>query len=97
MIEWFTRSHSDIMAEYGRTIPSIAFFHIPTYASRAFQQSGVDSLTEPGINEDVPVNQQGYMWDSRDYTGQDIPFMEALLRTEGLIASFSGHDHGNDW
>ncbi|KAL4916360.1 Metallo-dependent phosphatase-like protein [Aspergillus aurantiobrunneus] len=97
VIEWFAASHSEIMGQYARVIPSLAFFHIPAYAARAFQNDGVDSRTEPGINDDIPVKQQGYLWDGDNYMGQDIPFMEALLRTEGLIASFSGHDHGNDW
>lgn len=97
VIEWFNGTRSELMNRYGRAIPSLAFFHIPTYAARAFQNAGIDGRTEPGINEDVPVKQQGYLWDSENYMGQDIPFMQALLATEGLIASFSGHDHGNDW
>jgi hypothetical protein len=32
-----------------------------------------------------------------NYSGQDIPFMKAMLETKGLIATFSGHDHGDDW
>lgn len=31
------------------------------------------------------------------YSGQDIPFMSALLNITGLLAVFSGHDHGDDW
>ena len=31
------------------------------------------------------------------YGGADIPFMTALVETEGLMAVFSGHDHGVDW
>lgn len=97
VIEWFNETHSEITNRYGRAVPSLAFFHIPTYAARAFQDTGLNGSTEPGINDDVPVKQQGYLWDGEDYTGRDIPFMQALLATEGLIASFSGHDHGNDW
>lgn len=63
----------------------------------------MDAHTEPGINEDVPLAQQGAAADQGSsetvysYSGQDVPFMQALLDTEGLIAVFSGHDHGNDW
>lgn len=84
------------MAEYRRAVPSLAFFHIPTYALRAFQETGIDNHTEPGINDETPVKQQGYFWVENDYMGQDVPFMDALLHT-GIVASFSGHDHGNDW
>jgi hypothetical protein len=94
--EWFVKSHSQLMAKYGRAVPSLAFFHIPTYALRAFQKTGIDTQTEPGINDEIPVKQQGYFWDDDDYRGQDVSFMDALLRT-GIVASFSGHDHGNDW
>lgn len=84
-------------------IPSLAFVHIPVDAFLAFQESGVDKNTEPGINEDVPLSQQGLQSDQGssdtvfNYGGQDIPFMQALLDTKGLMAVFSGHDHGNDW
>lgn len=70
----------------------------------AFQNGGVDAHKEPGINDDVPVSQQG-LRDGEDengspivfYNGRDIPFMAALLETPGMMAIFSGHDHGNDW
>ena len=32
-----------------------------------------------------------------DYGGQDAPFMAALADTPGLLAVFSGHDHGETW
>ncbi|EYE98606.1 metallophosphoesterase family protein [Aspergillus ruber CBS 135680] len=95
--KWFIKSHSQLMAEYGKAVPSLAFFHIPTYALRAFQETGISNYTEPGINDEIPVKQQGYFWDDDDYMGQDAPFMDALLRTEEMVATFSGHDHGNDW
>ena len=70
----------------------------------AFQATGVDANKEPGINDDDPLAQQGLangQGDNGDtvsyYTGQDIPFMSALLDTPGLMAMFSGHDHGDDW
>lgn len=43
-----------------------------------------------------PVISQGYQYD--EYSQEwDLPFMRALLNTEGLLATFSGHDHDNDW
>ena len=61
---------------------------------RAFQITGIDEEAQSVINDDIPVKYQGH---TVDYAGQDIPFMEALLQTKGLLATFSGHDHGNDW
>lgn len=61
---------------------------------RAYQDNGVDSHRSPGLNGETVV-QQGS--GASPYTGQDVPFMQALLNTSGLMATFSGHDHDNDW
>jgi hypothetical protein len=61
----------------------------------AFQFTGVDAHKEPGINDDYPLASQGIV--DGDYSGADHPFMKALVETDGLIAAFSGHDHGDDW
>lgn len=97
-MDWFTETRDQLNKVYHKTIPSLAFFHIPVTAMLAFQESpGPNSHTEPGINDDVPLAEQGPSDGSFNYTGQDKPFMKALVETEGLIATFSGHDHGNDW
>lgn len=62
---------------------------------RAFQVTGVSPTGEPGINNER-VQQQGYSSES-GYHAQDYPFIQALLKTTGLVATFSGHDHDNDW
>ena len=76
-------------------MPSLAFYHIPAHAMLLGQQSGrLDPHRTPGANRER-VNPQGTGdW---TYDSQDVKFMEALLKTEGLIAGFSGHDHQNDW
>ncbi|KAL1967225.1 hypothetical protein VTN77DRAFT_3516 [Rasamsonia byssochlamydoides] len=92
--DWFLRTNAELTKQYGKVIPSLAFYHIPVDAMLAFQQGpGVDPHREPGINDDNPLAQQT----GSTYEGQDVPFMKALLATEGLIATFSGHDHGDDW
>jgi hypothetical protein len=95
VIEWFVKANANLTSTYGQTIPSLAFVHIPVYAMRAFQETGVSPTTEPGINGER-VQQQGYEPDS-GYHYQDFPFINALLNTTGLAATFSGHDHDNDW
>ncbi|KAK5120380.1 hypothetical protein LTR85_006319 [Meristemomyces frigidus] len=105
VVDWFTSTRADLCTKYGRNVPSLAFVHIPVNAMLAFQQGpGVQSHYEPGINDDNPLAQEGYTEGQGDvsgtlsnYTGQDIPFMQALLGTLGLMAVFSGHDHGDDW
>lgn len=97
---WFEKTNARL-TDHGRIkIPSLGFVHIPINAMTAFQDGGIDSHKEPGINDDYPVSQQGLVKDEDgidQYTGKDIPFMSALLETPGMMAIFSGHDHGNDW
>lgn len=97
-------TNANLTAQYGRVVPSLAFYHIPVNAMLAFQKQGVDTHEEPGINADDPLDQQGAASGQGEvsgtvfsYSGQDIPFMKALLNTKGLLATFSGHDHGDDW
>jgi len=99
VVQWFTSTNSAVQQRYNRTIPSLAFVHIPVHASFSFQQEGVDAHKEPGINDDNPLAHQGITCVDNvcTYTGQDIPFMSALANTPGMMAMFSGHDHGNDW
>jgi hypothetical protein len=59
-----------------------------------YQEKGVSKKKTPGINGETVVSQGS---GDTKYTGQDSAFMNALLNTTGLLATFSGHDHENDW
>ncbi|KAF2268384.1 Metallo-dependent phosphatase [Lojkania enalia] len=100
VINWFNAEKMGMQQAFKRTIPSLVFVHIPTHASWSFQQKvGIDPNTEPGIN-DEGVAPQGDACDEQgkcSYAGLDSPFMKSLVETDGLIAVFSGHDHGLDW
>ncbi|CAG7986252.1 unnamed protein product [Penicillium olsonii] len=95
VVEWFTETNSKLLKEYGKVVPSLAFYHIPAHAMLVAQERGrLDPRRTPGANRER-VNPQGTGdW---TYDSQDVKFMEALLNTDGLIAGFSGHDHQNDW
>ncbi|PWY96085.1 Metallo-dependent phosphatase [Aspergillus sclerotioniger CBS 115572] len=93
VVTWFVETNANLTQQYGQVIPSIAFYHIPVNAMLAFQNQGVNENEEPGINADDPLDQQG----SASGQGEDIRFMQAMLNTQGLLATFSGHDHGDDW
>ncbi|KAJ4289952.1 hypothetical protein N0V88_006750 [Collariella sp. IMI 366227] len=104
VVDWFQQTNAKIVAATGRAIPSLAFAHIPTQASLALQKQGVDRHRQPGINDDKPLSRQAQGWcedgtnDGRcEYGGQDIPFMRSIASTPGLMALFSGHDHGDTW
>ncbi|KAI3321849.1 Metallo-dependent phosphatase [Xylariaceae sp. AK1471] len=104
VVDWFRQTSTNIAKTYGKIIPSLGFVHIPTYASVALQQAGVDPNREPGINDDLPLAPQAQGWcpDGRndgtcDYGAQDTELMQAVSHTPGLMALFSGHDHGDTW
>ena len=106
VVDWFQKTSSSLSKLHNKTIPSLAFVHEPVHASKAFQsqQKGVDPNRQPGINDDVPLAAQADGWcpdgsngDACEYGGQDVPFMEALASTPGLMGVFSGHDHGISW
>lgn len=106
VVNWFQQTHVELLNKYQRAIPSLAFVHIPTAASLAFQQHiGPDPNRQPGINDDNPLAAQAQDWcadgvtrdGSCEYGGLDTPFMQALSSTPGLMALFSGHDHGATW
>ncbi|KAK3984013.1 hypothetical protein QBC44DRAFT_253870 [Cladorrhinum sp. PSN332] len=97
VVEWFRRTSSS----YSH-VPSLAFVHIPPNATLALQDEGIHPHRHPGINQDVPISQQGQGWcpdgtEGCAYGRQDVPFMEALAETRGLMAVFFGHDHGDTW
>jgi len=53
VVDWFKATNSNLTTQHGRTIPSLAFVHIPTNASQALQtEAGVDPHRQPGINDD---------------------------------------------
>lgn len=70
--------------------------HIPFKAFLDTQQQTspiVSGPYYPGLNDDVPLAQQGY-----SNTGSEaVPFMKALLDTPGLHSVYSAHDHGDSW
>ena len=116
VVAWFEQTHGELHTEYrsrsgneNLLIPSLVFVHIPPMAAYAMQNSapgGIDPNRGPGINDDVPLVQQGQGWcaDGTDggscYGAQDEPFMRAVSSVgngKGVVAMFSGHDHGDTW
>jgi len=97
---WFHETTVSAKARWG-VLPSLVFVHIPVYAFSDLQDSaaaGVSGAHFPGLNADNPLSPQGMgAVGNNTYTGQDVPFMQALLETEGLHSVYSGHDHGDSW
>uniref|UniRef100_A0A8H7K835 Calcineurin-like phosphoesterase domain-containing protein n=1 Tax=Bionectria ochroleuca TaxID=29856 RepID=A0A8H7K835_BIOOC len=102
---WFQQTNARLVEKYKKVIPSIGFVHIPVNVAEAFgMKIGVDANRQPGINDTMPMAQQSYGFcaDGRynatcDYGGQDIPFLQTLASTPGLMAVFHAHEHGNTW
>ncbi|KAK7708078.1 hypothetical protein SLS64_006900 [Diaporthe eres] len=106
VVKWFQQTNARLIKHHGgKVIPSLAFVHIPTNASQALQTiPGVDLSRQPGINDDYVLAAQGQGWcadgandGTCEYGAQDVPFMQALTTTKGLMGVFSGHDHGDTW
>ncbi|KAJ5660491.1 hypothetical protein N7507_006942 [Penicillium longicatenatum] len=105
VVDWWKETNKELVKKYHKEIPSLVFVHIPTNASLAAQtEIGINEHREPGINDDYTLAQQGEGWcaDGSDastcvYGGQDVPFMKALVDIPGVLAVFSGHDHGDTW
>ncbi|KAG5949163.1 hypothetical protein E4U53_006018 [Claviceps sorghi] len=106
VVKWFQETNRKLSTAANRTIPALAFVHMPIKATGALQD-GIDLGKNPGINEDAPVSHQGRGWCSEkthdmgalncvdgDFDG---PFMNALATAPGLMGLFYGHDHGNTW
>lgn len=101
--EWFIAKNTELVKQFQRTIPSLAFVHIPTKATDDVHDKRSPSKN-PGIDEE-PVSMQGKGWcpDGRfggpdcPYSNYDASFMEALSNTEMLLGLFYGHDHANTW
>jgi len=107
VVDWFTQESMALEKRWNATISSLAFVHIPPYATAAFAWSGrLNPVTEPGINRDgVDPQASGWNtdgspskpWNSGMYGHEDEAFMRALVNTPGLMTVFSGHNHRNDW
>jgi hypothetical protein len=95
VVSWFEETRDQFNKQNGRTIPSLAFVHIPVQATRAFQKARRNPETEPGLDTEY-IGHQDDCPGIDCYGGRDIDFMKALVATEGLISVFSGHDHGTE-
>ena len=101
-VVWLKESVQHSNRKWG-VVPSLAFVHIPIQAFWDLQQNmqaNVGGKHFPGLNADVPVQQQGNGAVGRNccvYHGQDIPLMQTFLEMEGLHSIYSSHDHGDSW
>ncbi|KHN93833.1 Metallophosphoesterase domain protein [Metarhizium album ARSEF 1941] len=102
VVAWANETNASLARRYKRAIPSLAFVHIPVHATEG---AAPEPHHQPGINDELPVAQQGEGWcgndtpdeEGCDYGGQDVPFMRALVGMPGLMGLFYGHDHGKSW
>jgi hypothetical protein len=96
-VSWFECERAALLAKHGE-VPSLAFVHIPptaflTLQKKRFSKKGGKDVHFPGLNDDVPVANQG----EGRWGRKDARFMQALRETGGLHSVYSGHDHGNSW
>lgn len=111
VVAWFEHTQAALQGKYAAVIPALAYVHIPPNVAYALQLddsrgSGINPHQQPGINDDKPLAQQAEGWCPNGfqggcaYGGQDDPFMRAIAAAgngTGVVAMFSGHDHGDTW
>ncbi|KAF3002684.1 hypothetical protein E8E13_009861 [Curvularia kusanoi] len=99
VLSWFTSTRDAIQQQQGRVVPSLAFVHIPLFITRAIQFER-DPATAPGLTNGELIDHEGNLCDKDGkckYKALDVSFLLALDGTKGLMAVFSGHNHGIDW
>ena len=80
-INWFVQQAKGFEKKYGKKLPSLAFFHIPIP-----EYDQVFDETSLGVKqEDVCC--------SKINSG----FFAAMLEAGGMVGTFAGHDHVNDY
>ncbi|KAJ5203620.1 uncharacterized protein N7498_004499 [Penicillium cinerascens] len=99
-MEWFNETNGFFMNQHKKLL----FIFSPMRLKRRKGEVRINYHREPGVNDDYILTPQAQDWcedgsndSSCEYGGQDVPFMEGLVDTPGVIAVFSGHDHGDTW
>ncbi|KAG9240447.1 Metallo-dependent phosphatase-like protein [Calycina marina] len=96
-VKWFRRERECIEKRRG-VVPSLAFVHIPPtpllqLQKKMFPRKGGKDGHFPGLNDDVPVADQG----EGRWGHKDKEFVKALLETKWLNSVYSGHGHVKSW
>jgi len=83
-VEWYMNTSKTLQSKYGKVIPALAFFHIPTVQYRWVY---------------MPTNKKCFGMDDDGITPQltDNGLITAFQDMKDVRAVFVGHDHGNDW
>lgn len=102
VVEWFKKTHHELIHKYKKLVPSVAFVHSPTNATRAIQeQMDLSQTRHPGLQEDDQPLPMGTACSDGtyecEYNEADQPFLEAIVSTPGLLAMFHAHNHGTTW
>jgi len=81
-VDWYNSVSIGMRARFGRTIPSMAFFHIPTTEFSFVWAKGISY----GTNND-----------SVACCSTDMGLISSFLRNGDVRDVFVGHNHGNDY
>lgn len=81
-VNWYAKASKRFTQEYGKTLPSLAFFHIPIPEYNEVWQHGhvsgikKEEVCAPKVNSGL---------------------FTAMLENKDIMATFAGHDHDNDY
>ncbi|KAL6074992.1 Phosphatase dcr2 [Balamuthia mandrillaris] len=81
-VEWYIKTSAMLQSSYGKALPSLAFFHIPT---------------EQYVNAFNPQVCFGVQQDDIAPQQSSNGLLDAFQKMGDVKASFVGHNHGNDW
>jgi len=85
VVDWFNENVRKMNETWG-PVPSLAFFHYPTQEYSPIHDSIVEHPECPGQHDDIVTPQE-----------RDTGFMDALVNSGIIKATFIGHNHGNGW
>ncbi|ORX40150.1 Metallo-dependent phosphatase-like protein [Kockovaella imperatae] len=88
-VEWFERESR------GLEMNGMAFFHIPL--GQMSGSLGLNSSAELGVHSEDVCSQGHECSNTPDLADNDTGFFDAIVNGNHIKATFSGHDHSNDF
>lgn len=81
-IDWYKKTSVSLKKKYGKTIPSLMFFHIPIREFKTLWESG-NAIGQRNEDENAPIIDSG--------------LFPSLLEMGDVKGVFVGHDHTNNY
>lgn len=87
-IKWYEDNVNAIKQIAGKTVPSLAFFHVPFY-----EFDTANALYESGSSESELLHGDHYDWEDGEVTKYNYGFFDKMLELDSTKHVFTGHNH----